>query len=88
MPKKLEHNKIIGMLELGFTIKETARRNNCSTKQVSRIANNNDIKVNKLNVKDPEVENSLRQLFNCFETGETTAARFGITRQAVFNTGE
>lgn len=88
MPKILNRNKIIKMKKLGFTNKEISARLHCSEKQVGRIVKSlsqvDPISEAPIASTDSEKENMLRQFFNRFESSGKTAERFGVSRQAIF----
>jgi len=82
MPKLIDKYRVMAMLKLGFTQKIIAQRCNCSTRQVRRYKDYLKI-YNPQKLTEKEIENSLRDFFLNFESGERVSERFGITRQAI-----
>jgi hypothetical protein len=83
MPKLIDKNRVYEMKKMGFSNREISKRLNCSTRQLSRICKGLVIDKSGLNVKDREVELSLRDLYLQYESGDKVAERFGISRQAI-----
>ena len=89
MNQKIEKNKVLGMLEEGFTNAEIARRLNCSTKQIGRIKAALEQELSKQCerdnlVKDYDVETARRELYVFLGISyEAVGERFGVSRQAI-----
>ena len=84
MPKIIDKTRVIEMAIMGFAQVEIAKRLGCSCRQVRRIIKQNPDLGKSKNIKmDKIIEPALRQYFLAFESGERTAERFGLTRQAI-----
>ena len=89
----IDRSKVSEMLKTGLTKKETARRLGCSRKQITRIAKkisedeNIEFKPDP-NLRDFEIERSIRKYYKHFEGTQATAYRFGVSRQVIFEGGE
>lgn len=86
----IDRERVEKMTLTGFPQIEIAQRLGCSARQVRRIQE--ELKVKKENTikVTPEIEPVLRTYYSMFESGEKTAQRFGVTRQAILKdrTGE
>lgn len=79
---------VFQMLRTGFTGVQIAERLKCSPRQISRIKREiekqKNIKFYKnMNLKDPQIERSLRDYYAAMESPEAVAKRFGVTKQAI-----
>ena len=88
MNKKLDWGQVALMAEAGFNITQTAERLHCTTRQVSRIAKKLNIFFSgkNKNLIGTESEHRLWRLYykEKDHNYSTTARRFGVTRQAVW----
>jgi len=89
MVERIDKEKVFQMARMGFTRTAIAERLNCSERQVRRIIKdieskkNIDLSKSEFNIADEDVEKALRELYSNFESAQTVANRFGISRQAI-----
>lgn len=94
MNKKIDENQVLEMLQEGFSNKIIAGRLGCSTKQIGRIKNNFENKlqtkfIKDNSLKDQDVENARRKVYVIAGFSfQAIATRFGISRQAVYKSTE
>lgn len=87
----IDRIRLAEMTKMNFTQKEMADRLGCSERQIRRIVKELDIDSSTTCLKErgtslrvtKESEECLREFFCQFESGERTAERFGISRQAI-----
>lgn len=83
MAGRIDKDVVLQMGRTGFSRAEIARRCGCSTKQVGRILGAGaDRKLSRI---VEQTEDVMREFFLVVESGADASKRFGISRQAIFN---